>query len=303
MNGVVTGSTPLRSVGRTLGLALGVTLVACALVAIMNSAPALAQVRRAFAAPSLVAGLVALAAAIASFGFSGGMFFALLRNHGSLRFWQMVKLVTASGLLNYAPLRPGLVGRVAYQQLVCGITVRRSIWATLEAGVVSLATALWLAIAVTVVSRTDARAVGAIMVGAPALAGLALVGGRSSWWKVHAEAVFWRWLDVLAWTARYWAVFALIGVDLPWEGAAAAACVGLTASLVPLVGNGLGIREWAVALAGPWLGAWPEDLGLAADLVNRAIDLALIVPLGLVATVSVARELREASRVRRVTPQ
>ena len=292
--------TTRRSVVRVVGAALGVALLVWAIVTVTRSAPTLEHVRAALNAPSFTVIAVALAAGLASFPCSAGVFHALLRRHGSLRYAQMVKAITASGLLNYAPLRPGLFGRIAYQHVVGGVSMRRGLWSTVEVGVIAMLATLWLALAVLVVSRCDARALGAIMTGAPLLAGLALLSDRERWWKPYAEALVWRWLDSLSWTARYWAVFALVGVELSWESAAAAACVGLSASLIPIVGGGLGIREWAVALAGPLLGAWPEDLGLAADLLNRAIDLALIVPLGLAATISAAREMKGAAAVRRV---
>jgi hypothetical protein len=51
--------------------------------------------------------------------------------------------------------------------------------------------------------------------------------------------------------------------------------------LVPIVGNGLGLREWAVGLAAPLLTPYVLGLGLAADLVNRATELVVILVLGL----------------------
>ncbi len=51
--------------------------------------------------------------------------------------------------------------------------------------------------------------------------------------------------------------------------------------LVPTGGNGLGVREWAIGLAAPLLTDYQIELGLTADLVNRAAELVVIVVAGL----------------------
>ncbi|MHC4784997.1 MAG: hypothetical protein ACYTE6_03445, partial [Planctomycetota bacterium] len=59
------------------------------------------------------------------------------------------------------------------------------------------------------------------------------------------------------------------------------ACLSVVPMLVPFVGNGLGLREWAVGLAAPLLTPYVLGLGLAAELLNRAAELVVIVILGL----------------------
>ncbi|MFM8818671.1 MAG: hypothetical protein ACKOHI_12515, partial [Phycisphaerales bacterium] len=50
--------------------------------------------------------------------------------------------------------------------------------------------------------------------------------------------------------------------------------------LTPFIGNGLGVREWAVGLAAPLLGGYETDAGLAAQLTGRAVDALMVVAMG-----------------------
>jgi hypothetical protein len=92
-------------------------------------------------------------------------------------------------------------------------------------------------------------------------------------------------------------VFELLGRRLTLPEAAAIAAVSQAAMQVPLFGNGLGIREWAIGLVGPVLPVWmnagagglTRGLGLSADLLNRGFELASALPIGLLCTVLVAR--------------
>jgi hypothetical protein len=92
-----------------------------------------------------------------------------------------------------------------------------------------------------------------------------------------------------------WAAFRLSGWDIAPQTAIGAALVASAANLVPFIGNGLGIREWAVALAAPVLGGYERDAGLAAELTGRAVDVAVAVPLGLASFAWLVRRLRAAA--------
>jgi hypothetical protein len=58
------------------------------------------------------------------------------------------------------------------------------------------------------------------------------------------------------------------------------AVVAAVANLTPVIGNGLGVREWAVGLAAPLLGGYETDAGLAAQLTGRAVDAVMAIALG-----------------------
>lgn len=132
--------------------------------------------------------------------------------------------------------------------------------------------------------------------GAADFCGLAYLIPQHLLWRRFLEAIFWRWIDLLSWAVRYAAVFAMLGVDLSPESAASAACIAAAANMIPFLGNGLGVREWAIGLAGPALATWTTDTGLAAELINRCLDLVVVVPLGLVVMPGIAKRIRTASK-------
>jgi hypothetical protein len=86
---------------------------------------------------------------------------------------------------------------------------------------------------------------------------------------------------VIVWAVRYHAAFTLIGSPIPPATALAFACISMIASMVPLSSNGLGLREWAIGAAAPMLTAYQLELGLTAELVNRAAELAMVTVVGL----------------------
>ncbi|MCB1281548.1 MAG: hypothetical protein KDB18_08490, partial [Salinibacterium sp.] len=118
-------------------------------------------------------------------------------------------------------------------------------------------------------------------------------------WRIMI-ATGWRWGDMLLWAARYAVVFILVGEPVTWARATQFALISQIALVIPLVGNGLGLREWAIgAFAGRGSGE-PQSLaqsaavGVTADLVNRAAELIVLVPLGALAGVLLARRARAA---------
>jgi hypothetical protein len=130
----------------------------------------------------------------------------------------------------------------------------------------------------------------AIALAAPAALGaaitLALVpSGR--WW--FPTVFLCRYADMLIWVARYWVVFRLVGAPVSIAAATAIAAVCQITLNIPIVGNGMGLREWAVGLTASHLprglfgasGQMQMSSGLAADLVNRVAELAVALPMGL----------------------
>jgi hypothetical protein len=92
------------------------------------------------------------------------------------------------------------------------------------------------------------------------------------------------------WMLRYALVFGLIGRPLGPTSAAAIALGGQAAMVLPIQ---IGLREWVVGLTSTLLpeshtvagaaAAASLSPGLLADLINRAAELAVSVPLGLAA--------------------
>lgn len=282
---------------RVLASVLGLVLLVFALVAIVRSAPTLEQLRAVVTRPDWLWVVIALALGACNLLGSSGLFFALLRRHGSINFLQMQALVASSTVLNFVPLRPGLFGRVAYQQIVCAIPMKRSVMSVVEAAIICCVTTAWLGLVAAAMHFVGSSLLAAVLAALPALCGLALAMDARSVQRDYLEAIFWRWCDLIAWCGRYWIVFALLGTDLSLEGAVTAACIGAAANMIPLVGSGLGVREWAIGLAGPVLMSWPTDTGLAAELLNRCIDLVVVVPYGLSVMPKIAREMRGAAGI------
>jgi hypothetical protein len=161
----------------------------------------------------------------------------------------------------------------------------------------SLGMLLLVAIAL---SRSERIWVQAIFLAAPTLlVGVAAAGARAAgrhWWRELA-AMSLRSLDMLAWVGRYAIAFHLVGRPLSLDHVVAITAVCQVAMIVPVTGNGLGLREWAVgltlaAVSAPGAREQAAAIGLAADLVNRAAETLLAVPVGLLCSYALARAVR-----------
>lgn len=236
----------------------------------------------------------------------------ITRRHGPVRAGEMLGLVAGAWLLNYLPMRPGMFGRIAYHRRVNGIPVKTSmgllvISMGLTASAIALLTVLGLVLRVTpgLAGQIGVIAGTGMAIGALAVV-MRVVGGP---WHL-ATALLLRYADMLVWVARYWVVFRLIGQGLSFEQACAIAAVSQAATAVPLSGNGLGLREWAIGLSVAALPAWFGEvggggasqggsamtIGVAADLVNRGIEMLVALPVGLLGLAWIARRLRRFGR-------
>jgi hypothetical protein len=247
---------------------------------------------------------------------SGVFYFLMLsapqdRAGRRVQFGEMVLLIGSSWLFNYLPMSPGMFGRVAYHKAVHRIPVVvsvRALFAAMGLGIITVMAALCMAMmgpkGVSTNFYVGALAAPPTVLGIVAwLMWKCRVGG-SSWRQVAACSL--RYLDVMVWVGRYAVVFALVGRPLSLPGAVAIAAVSQAAMQVPLVGNGLGIREWAVGLVGPALPEWmlqppglslTQGVGLSADLINRGLEFLAALPVGIACTALLARQIRSSSRI------
>lgn len=227
----------------------------------------------------------------------------LTRRFGKVDHTEMVALVGSAWLLNYLPMRPGLVARLAYHKKVNNIMVRHSMavlaLAMILTGVSSVALLL---IALVLGPDADPLTASACVL-APVALGLVaslIARARSEYLAAIVLATTLRYTDMLIWTARYAAVFAIVGTTSTLPQAVAIAVVSHLALSVPFTGNGLGLREWAVGLTAGLLPAWfvgaggdvDWKIGLAADLVNRAGELLVALPVGLLCSAWLLRHGR-----------
>jgi hypothetical protein len=297
----------MRSRGRwrIIGSLVGAALALAAIVAVVRNRSLLdAALESARDASAGTIALLLTGAVINMLASAAGLR-ALLLRHGQVGRVEMQSVIASATLLNYAPFRPGLASRAVYHHLVNGIPLVATMLTVAQSVALALVAIAWL-----VASAWLLRADGAFggpsaaiaFVGlAPALgvAGI-MAAPAGSWRRTIAVAWLWRCLDTSAWVLRYMMAFSITGISLSAADAAVAAAGAGAANLVPLVGNGLGVREWVVGLMGSSMNLWTMDAGLAADIVNRAGDLVVCVPLGLAALPFVAARLRQAARAQRV---
>ncbi|MFG0305977.1 MAG: hypothetical protein ACF8Q5_07150 [Phycisphaerales bacterium JB040] len=284
---------------RVLPVVVGVALLLAALwVVADHRASVLEGVRHAAGSPWWAVALV-IVFPVVSIGTTSASLWLLTRRYGPVGYAEMHALVAGAMLLNFLPMRPGLLGRLAYHKRVNGILVRHSVRVLIEAGVLSLVSAgVLLGIGA---SGALGHSVGAdaFVLGMPYLLLLAV------WWFARREplggvlaAGAVRYLDMLVWTARYGLLLWMLGTPVGLEEAVVIASLSQVAMLAPTGGGGVGVREWTVGLVGGGLGATLET-ALVADLVNRSAELAAAVPLGLVGLWLVRRRVKGGPRARK----
>lgn len=274
-------AVPLAHPGwRWAGRAAGALLLLAAALVVARHGETLGDAQRAVARPD--PGLIALllAAIAANIACSALMAWRLIRRYGRVGLGEMTALITAATLLNYLPLKAGLVGRVTYHWRVNGIPVASTLRTIIEGAVISGLAALYAGATLLAIGQDHAAWPWAVAAPLPLLAAAACAARA---WRDRLWAALARYLDLLAWSVRYAASFALLGTSLSPGAAVGLACAGMVASLLPLGGNGLGAREWAIGMLGTVIGGWALERGVAADLLNRAAELLVIVPLGLIA--------------------
>lgn len=249
-------------------------------------------------------------------------FWVLTNRHGRVRFVEMLGLIGSAWLLNHLPLRPGMIGRVAYHKFVHGISIRASLAVLLSALICAgIGMGVLLLITIVLHAMRAGVALGIIILAAPIVLGLLAAhitrrrelaaSAPTQHWRYPAAVAF-RYLDVCCWAARYALVFALLGRPISPDAAAALSLASQTAMLSPIQ---LGLREWMVGLAASIVARssphasrharpaleLPESLnalapGLLADIVNRTAELSVAIPVGLLATVILYARFRRARR-------
>lgn len=264
-----------RKLLRRIGTVASVLLVAGAVVAIARNQAILDSLSRAFASPRWDALAVLAATVLAQQVLTATVFWMLMRRHGPVGWGEMNALIASSTLANYVPLQAGSIGRLAYHKVVHGIPVKTSLVVILVAmGLVAMSL-----VALTVAGLWVSRA-GASWwwVAVAPLAWVPLLAGPAT--RVVGACLVLRTVELLVIAVQSWAAFRLSGWEIEPMTAVGVAVVAAVANLTPFIGNGLGVREWAVGLAAPLLGGYETDAGLAAQLTGRAVDAVMAIALG-----------------------
>ncbi|MEO1007836.1 MAG: hypothetical protein AAFX79_04675 [Planctomycetota bacterium] len=293
---------------RVAGFVLGAGLVVAAIVAALWQNPD--GLREAYAAMRArpaweVVALFALPAL--NWLVIATSLWVLTERFGRLGWTEMTGLIGLAWLLNYLPMRPGLVSRVTYHKMVNGIRVRESARALAE-GAASTAISAGVLLAVALLLRGVPAGVAwlAMAIGPVVLGGFVASSSFRARPLVarYAIATGLRSLDMTIWAARYALAFGVIGVPIDASGAMALAIASQLAMLVPIAGNGLGLREWMIgALASGALttaavagGGIELGQGLTADVLNRAAEVLVSIPVGLLGLALTIRRLRRHRR-------
>jgi len=255
-------------------------------------------------------GAVILLGPVANWLLVSSCLWMLLRRHGRLGWGEMNAVVGSAWLLNHLPMRPGLIGRVGYHKLVNGIRIRDAIESTAwSLGLAAVAGLMGLALALAMPADAGvAQAVAvlggpvAVLAGSACLCGF--LGRANAGWLLGALAA--RYADLAAWAARYAVVFWLMGMEISPVQIIVITGVSQVAQLVPIAGGGLGLREWLVAITAGWFAGGTTEAGtavalggafdaaLGADLINRAAETIVVIPVGLIGSWMVAKSVRRA---------
>lgn len=297
-----TRSRETRRTVRIIGAVAGLLLLAAAITAIASRGDSLREVAGSIRhAPPLAFVALGLSIAITPF-LTGANFYLLTRRYGVVTPSEMNALVLAAWLLNYLPLWPGMMSRVAYHRAVNRIPVKDSARVIVEAGLLSgLAAAVIAAMLLGVAKPLGASGPAAIalgLVGVPVGAALAIVFARD-----HTRPHRWRYgavfalrtLELAVWASRFAASVWIVGGSVTFEAALAMAAIVQIAVLAPLAPNGLGVREWAIGLsASAFAVGMTAETGLAAGLLDRGVEVMIAVPLGFIGAACIARRRRLA---------
>lgn len=286
-----------RAALRWAAYGVGVLLLVAAVYVVVARGDSLGPALRcAAAAPWWMIALVLLLPLV-NVALTAASFTLLTRRHGRVGYGEVLALILSSWLLNHLPMRPGLVGRVVYHKAVNRIPVLASVRVIGEQIVLG---AIGLGLVLMLVLLTLERPIAWLFAGAcilhalPVLVGLSMRAAP----RTYALVIALRIADCAVWTLRYLLLFELIGQPIGTSGAAVIAVSSQAAMLSPVP---LGLREWVVGLVAAAMAGGAAEVtveamtvGVAADLVNRAAELAVALPLGLVAGWVVLRRVRTA---------
>jgi len=273
---------------RRAGYFLGIALLLGAIAMVWRQRSTIAAALEAVERPDPIA-IAMLAGSVAANVVLSAVFIRLLiSRYGRVGMLEMNAVVAAASLANFLPLRPGMFGRIAYHKAVNGIAARDTVKTIIQSLVISLAIAVGLC-GVMLLTHEIGRGL-VVGVTTPVVLLAAATAIRPA--RLAATATLVRYLEVLVWAVRYHAAFTLIGAPIEPDVAVAFACVSVVATMVPFVGNGLGIREWAVGLLAPVLTGYQLELGVGAELINRAAELIVITGLGIAGMAWLRRRAR-----------
>lgn len=284
-----------RKVRAIVGFVVGVALIGAAVVALAsNREDFQASIDSARHAPFWMLGAVVVLP-MANALIVSWSFWLLMRRLGRVPFADMFHLICSSWLLNYLPLRPGLVGRLVYHKLVHGVSLKASV-------AVSVALALMTALGAGHMLAIGMSFGWGVLEGVGVLVATTLMiyffaglAAQRTPARIFAKrdlryALLCRYADLLVWTLRFWISFAVVGAPIDAHTAILVAGAVQIAYLFPLTGAGMGVVEWAVgAVAAFAISSVSPEMGIAAALVCRVAEMPATIISGLVGSGFIAK--------------
>ncbi len=283
--GIGTGKLWLR----LAGLAFGLLCFAGAIYTAIHERTAFASALDALRDPPPIAVLLVLGSIAVGVVLTALLFHILMKRFGRVPFWEMQALIAATAFANYLPLKPGFVGRVAYHRLRHDIRAAHTVRTIVEAiGLSGTVASLFL------FSQFLFRTIGIEGEWSLLAPAVLAIGLRTPRLRTLAQALLVRQVELALWTLRYWAVFQLVGAPIDLDTAIALGSISVIATLLPIVSNGLGIREWVIGLLAPLISheAVSTSQAICAELVHRVAELVVMTPIGIAAIVVLVRHNR-----------
>ena len=275
---------------KRLGLFVGLALLAAALWTIARSGTLASQAWQhlSHASPLLFAALLGCVALIT---LCSTLCMLVLTNRTRppirVQFREMLALICASTLGNFAPLQPGLIGRIAFHHQVHGIAVAISVLIAIQSTALTGIAALWIGAGLALTHAAHLSWIAAV------LSPIALVVFlRTPTAREFAAAFFIRIIETCAWGLRIHITFQLIGQPIDAPATLALACVANAANTIPFIGNGIGVREWSVGFLAPLIAGVPLADALAAELLGRVVEIIFFIPAGLASWPMLHKRLR-----------
>lgn len=296
----------MKLVVQLLGFAIGIVLVAwCVKTALEGGEEGWRRVRE--ADPMLLFAMIATS--VGSQLANGALFWTTVRPVRKERFWVLQGVNFTSGLLNYAPVRIGMLSRFVYHMRVDRMKFLFLVgWFAIVS--VAMVAVMGAALGATLLRpRLDlvwmlafVAPLAAFVGLAPFFATLPLVtrftrGGErmlaSRGWLTAGLAL--RAIDLAMWTARIALAAEILGLELGGGDLLIIAVAALVVAMNPL--GRIGFREAAVSVLAGYLATPTDGQSLDATFSQLAIiesvaEAAAVIPCGLVAAAWWFRAIR-----------
>lgn len=224
---------------------------------------------------------------------------------------EMVALIGMAWLVNHVPLRPGMVGRVAYHKRYNAISLRSSAVVLALNGILSLVAMILqgaMVGAVSVLSDEPRPALCWTLLAISPFAGAAVaLLARSAGWK-HWDALAvlaLRLADFAVWVLRYQVLFAIADQTLTPVQAVALGVISQVVLILPFAGNGAGAREGVVGFVAVRMGLDASDASafsgaaITLDIIHRAAEFLIAIPVGIGSLIYLDRAMARHERARR----